>query len=167
MSKDKITRVLLWLRKSFEIIDKTNTPDKLDSTIVQTVEALGWQRLVEAEGSAVSGVAVSSIGSIAVPEGFLRLILAAGLETSDVLGPFQFWFDHTTVRGSTQAASLQRPYVVPVGSAGVRVGLQRPVVLAAGDTLVGKTSPAVGVGESLIMRMRSVDIPEGEYVPSV
>jgi len=167
MAQDKIKRSLLWIRKSLEIIEKTTLPGTINDQIRLTIDAFGWERYVEMETRAFSGVNVASISDTQVPEGFMRYIASAGLETSNNVLALHFWFENTIVRGGAQTAGLSRPFEMAIGTAGMRFGLDRPVLLAPGDQFTGRSVPATGVGETLILRMRAIDLPIGEYFKSL
>jgi len=165
MGKDKITRGLTWLRRALEIKVSTRSPDTLGDEIKQVLDAFGWSRYLDADSATFSGVNVAAASMGVVAENSVRLILSAGVESSSSLTlAFNFSMTVGTQRGGQQTA-LQRPFITNLTDhPGLVVGMQNPVVLGPGDNFSVTSRPATGVGETLIGRIRFIDLPVGEYV---
>ena len=103
----------------------------------------------------------------AVPAGTHRLILSASIEQSDSSQAFHLWLEHQ-VAAAGIVVGVAGPFVVASGTSGVKIALPRPILLAAGDELRGRCSPAVVTAESLTLNMRFIDLPiTGEFVPGL
>ncbi len=139
-------------------------PREIDEKISPVFDAYGWERHVDATAEVVSGVDVAFVQSSSVPAGRLRYIFDISLSTTNNAVAFTASLDHS-VAASTVFVGIIQPLVLPVGTAGQRFSPGRTVVLAPFDNLVFRTQVSVGVGETLEMRFRFVEIPIGEYIP--
>jgi len=158
--KDKIKRAILWLRKSFEIIERTDVPDRLLADVRPTVDVLGWENLLDVDHSINTGTNVVSISSAAVPDNVIRLVLEASVETSNSALAFDMWIEHSALTN----IAVMRPVSIPIAPNSIVVGMERVIYLLEGDSMRGRCAPATGVGETLTMRTRFVDLPIGEYI---
>ncbi len=163
-----INRGLMWLRKSLEITEETESPRVLSEILQPTIDTFGWERLGEAiTVRTAAGGNPNSVSSPAVPNDVLRLLLAASVDTSDLAGGFTLWIEVRNAAGFD--LGLTSPVLVPLSTLAIRVPLLRPVVLRPGDVLRGRSSDNIGVG-NLTLTEVFVDIPGrkgGEYVPPV
>ncbi|MEE9263822.1 MAG: hypothetical protein V3V11_05150 [Vicinamibacteria bacterium] len=167
MARDKVKRAFVWIRKSLRIIDRTTLPGEILGEIRPTLDTFGWERFNEPESSSVSSANVNFIVGPAVPEGFLRYVLAASVETNAAILNETIWIDWSAggvVTGLIQPF-LAPPRDLPGGE--VRVGLERPIVMREGDTLRGRCNPTMAGGERVFINQRFVDIEIGEYIPAV
>ncbi len=159
-----INRALMWLRKSLEITEATDSPRVLSEVLDPIVDVFGWERLNEATALVTtSGANVNTITSPAVPDDVLRLILEASVETTESTLAFHMWMDHLDFRTNVNVG-VMRPVAVPISAIIIRNAMKGPLFLRSGDRLAGRCTPATGVGDSLTIRQRFVDLPIGEYV---
>ncbi len=163
MAQDKIKRAITWIRKSLEITERTTNPGTVGGEIQPQLDVFGWERIEEVTTSIASAAAVNSVTLLAVPEGFLRLVLNASVETNDTVQAFTFWMDVLDA-GSGGVTGVTRPVAIPISAVAIRSGLERPLIMQPGDTLRARCSPATGVGLLLIARQRFVNLPIGEYI---
>ncbi len=144
-------------------------PRRFLDSIALSVDALGWRRYESATASNFAAVAANVVVSTAVPAHTLRFIVSANVQVNDPLVAHTVWIEHRVAASGIDVA-VSRPLLVPFAGAGnavPRVGMERPVVLSPGDALLGRCSPDSGAGIQLIVRYRSVDLPIGEYIPSL
>lgn len=138
-------------------------PREIDDKISPVFDAYGWERCVDARGRVFSGVNVDFVQSTSVPAGRLQYIFDISVSTTNNVLAFTVSLDQA-VAGSV-FVGLIPPMLLPVGTAGQRFGAGRSVVMGPFDNLVFRTSALVGIGETLEMRYRFVEIPFGEYIP--
>lgn len=168
MATDKIKRAITWIRKSLEITEKTTNPGTVDGNIVPVIDTFGWERLGGPRTTRLTqGIAVNVIASPAVPADVLRVILEANVETNDGVQQFTFWIDHQHVEAG-QPVGVMRPITPPISALTIRCAMDRKfLIMRPGDTLLGRSSPAPGVGLILRLRESFVDLPIGEYIHSL
>ena len=161
---DKIKRAFIWLRKALVITEKTTAPGALLDNIQSAIDVFGWERLQETTNrTTTSAVNQSTISSPAVPEDVLRLVLEANVETTNSALAFTLWIDHLD-GDSNITVGVMRPIDIPISAIIIRCAMQRQVIMKPGDQLVGRSSPAVGVADTLSIRQRFIDLPIGEYI---
>ncbi len=161
-----INRALMWLRKTLEITEATDSPRVLSEILDPVVDVFGWERLNEAEGNIItSGANVNTISAQAVPADVLRLVLEASVETTESTLAFQMWIDHLDFVTNINVG-VMRPIAVPISAIIIRNGMSRTLIMRPGDRLAGRCTPATGVGDTLTLRQRFVDLPIGEYIRS-
>jgi len=165
MASVKIKRPLIWLQTVLEILgQKTTLPESITEEVRPTVDLFGWDRHVETERTTNAGADnTNQVVSAQVPDGFVRFITAASLETTDDANALHLWMAKRTEPGSQQVG-LTRPFLAPVGTAGMEIPLERPVLLLENERLVGRSDPAPAVGSALTIIFTSVLLPFGEYV---
>lgn len=139
-------------------------PREIDDKISAVFDAYGWERHVDAVAEIATGTDVDFIQSSFVPRGRLRCVFDISVSTSNDVLPFTVSLDHSVSR-SLVFVGIMGPMLIPVGSGGQRFSPGRTIVLAPGDSLVFRLDQATGVGETLELRQRIVDIPIGEYIP--
>lgn len=164
---DKIKRAFLWLRKSLVITEKTTAPGALLEDIQSVLDVFGWERLNETTARTdISGANANIVNSPAVPDDVLRLVCEASVETSNALLAFTLWMDHLD-GASNVNVGVMRPIDIPISAITIRCALERWLVMKPGDVLSGRSTPASGVGETLALRQRFVDLPIGEYIRAI
>ena len=164
---DKIKRAFIWLRKALVITEKTTAPGALLPDIQLMSDVFGWDRLNETTARATtSGANVNTIASPAVPADVMRFVLEANVETSNPLLAFTMWMDHLSAQENVNVG-VMRPIDIPISAITIRCAMTRPLLMRPGDVLQGRCTPATGVGESLVIRQRFVDLPIGEYIRSL
>lgn len=164
---DKIKRAFVWLRKALVITEKTTAPGALLNTIQTTLDVFGWERYDETTNrNTVSAANVNTVSSPAVPDDVLRLIIEASVETSNAALAFHMWMDKLDAASNINVG-VMRPIAVPISAIVIRNALERPLILRPGDVLAGRCTPATGVGETLAIRQRFIDLPIGEYIRSL
>jgi len=129
------------------------------------LDVFGWERFDETtQRVTASGANVNIVNSPAVPADVLRLVISASVETSNAVLAFQMWMDHFDSLSGTNIG-VMRPIAVPIsGGIIIRNALENRLLLRPGDVLAGRCTPNTGVGETLTIRQRFVDLPIGEYI---
>lgn len=159
-----ITRSLMWLRKVLQITQKTDSPRVLSEVLDPIIDVFGWERLNETVNlTTTSAVNQSIVSAPAVPDDVLRLVLEANVETTESTLPFTMWIDHLD-GDSNITVGVMRPIDIPISTIIIRCAMQRQIIMSPGDQLVGRSTPASGVGDTLSIRQRFVDLPIGEYI---
>lgn len=158
---DKIKKAITWIRTSLRITERTTNPGTITGEIRPVLDVLGWDALKEPQFAVQAGTDVSSISGPTVPAGVIRLLLEASIETSNTALVFVLWIDHV---GALTSVGVMRPLTLPVKTAPIKVGLERVLYMVEGDSLRGRSDPATGVGETLTLRQRFIDLPIGEYI---
>jgi len=166
MALDKIKRQFIWLRQVLELIDKTTLPGEVLGEVRVGMELFGWDRMPEATSfNNVGAAATNQVVSAIVPEGVLRLMIQAQVQSSDVAIQQRLWLAQRGVIGSGNDIAISSPIDQAVGEAGIPAALEQHVWLSQGERLVGRSIPAPGVGEELTLTFRHIDLPFGEYIP--
>jgi len=168
MASVKIKRPLIWLQTVLQILgQKTTLPESIDEEVRPTVDLFGWDRHVETLRTTNAGAdATNQVVSAQVPDGFVRFITAASIETNDDVTAMHLWLARRTEPGSVQVG-LTRPFLAPAGTAGMEIPLERHVLLLENERLVGRSDPAPLAGSALTINFVSVLLPFGEYVKSL
>ncbi len=144
-------------------------PRRFLDSIAMTIDGLGWRRYEDAVAANFAAVAANSVVSTAVPAATLRFVVAANVQVNDPLVAHTVWIEHRVSASSIDVA-VSRPLLVPAAGAGnavPRVGMERVLVMSPGDALIGRCTPDAGAGIQLILRLRSIDLPIGEYIPAL
>ncbi len=160
-----INRGLMWLRKVLQITEETESPRVLSEIVGPTIDTFGWSRLGPDQQTFTRtvGTNVDVIESPVVPDDVVRLITAACVETNNAVLAFTLWIELSNGTGAG-SISIIRPLEIPISAVPIKVGVERIHVLAPGERLRGRSSPATGVGSDLRIYQRFIDLPFGEYV---
>lgn len=162
-----INRAFSWLKKVTEITEKTVAPDALSPVVGPTMDLFGWERIPEAIAIANTGTNISTQLSSAVPPETTRLVLSCSVETSNNVLALWLWMEHRVTLSGIDVGFMN-PLLTAAGTGGtMRVGANRPLLMAPGDRLIARSSAAVGAAETLSIRLRFVDLPIGEYILGV
>ncbi len=173
MATDKVKRALIWLRTAFRITDKTTLPGEILGEIRPTVDTFGWDRLNPLSSgpgtgpqslNALGGLANSTAAFAVVPEGTMRYIISASWETND---PGFVGFLRAEVISEGIAVAVQEPFEFNANGFGVRIGLQRHILLEPGDVFQMVSVPVPGGAFRNSIRMRFIDIDFGEYIAPI
>ncbi len=159
-----INRGLMWLRKTLQVTEETDSPRVLSEQLRPIIDVFGWERLNETTNlTTTSAVDQSTISAPAVPDDVLRLVLEANVETTESTLAFTMWIDHLD-GDSNVTVGVMRPIDIPISAIIIRCAMQRQIIMSPGDRLVGRCTPASGAGDTLSIRQRFVDLPIGEYI---
>ncbi len=162
-----INRALSWLKKTLEITEKTTAPDTLMAGVRPIIDTFGWERL-SAEGGAENQNNQSNLGVdqailAAVPEGTMRYVIFASASHNDPVAG-----------GLTLTIQIKTVDALDIGIAGpvidcpispTRLAKTEPFLMAPGEQLLSRSTPAPAAGQRIFIRAKFVDIPVGEYVP--
>ncbi len=165
-----INRAFSWLKRTLQITEPTDSPDRLSPLVQPTMDLFGWERLVQQEPVTVVGALASdTVLSAVVPEGVFRLVVDASLTHDDIAIGGRLWFEHRIARLGPVDVGVGNGTPVSLPAAGITVkhGLGRWLLLAPGDSLLGRSFPTPGAAEAITMLISSVDISEGEYIASM
>jgi len=173
MATDKVKRAVIWLRTAFRITDKTTLPGEILGEIRPTVDTFGWDRLnPQSSGPGNGPTSESVLGPLAnavvslaaVPEGTMRYVISASMETND---PGLIAMMRFEVVSEGIAMGLQAPFFINANGFNVRIGLERHLVLEPGDVFRMVSEPAPGGAFRNTVRMRFVDLDFGEYIAPI
>jgi len=166
---DKVKRAFIWIRKTLRITDKTTLPGDVDGMIRATLDTFGWDRLApQSSGPGVGPVTENqqSIlgGDVAalsvVPDDVMRYVIAASASHDDPVAgglALSLQMRHGGLDiGLTQASST--------AASPVRHGLLKPFLLAPGEQLLARSTPAPVITARIFCRMLFVDLDLGEYI---
>lgn len=157
-----INRALMWLRKTLEITEETESPQVLSELLRPTIDVFGWDRLTEQQYLVTTAAATGQVLSASPPADILRFVL------------------HCSVRLTASGVGVT-PIIRKLGSTGFLVGL--PIdregmeddevasilghtFLVEGDQIVAEyVNPPVGGTSTLTLL--AIDLPLGEYIPYI
>ena len=171
MATDKVKRAFVWMRNAMRIIDKTTLPGEIAGEIRPTVDTFGWDRLNPQSSGAGLGpqteaaqgpLAGDSVLLTAVPQGVMRYVIYASMSHDDPLTlvlSMQIRISGLDIGVFQEAA--------PASVSPFRIGLNRPILLAPGEQLLCRSSPAPAAGQRLFVRYKFVDLDPGEYIPAL
>jgi len=169
MARDKVKRAFTWIRNSLSIIDRTTLPGEILGEIRPTMDLFGWERLADRSTSLFNesnaAAPAANVNGPVTPEGVLRLVLHASVKHSDVGVSHLLWIDKD-LRGVTpELVGVMQlvPFAIPEG---IDVSLERWITIESGRRIRGRADVALIAG-SLTLSMNFIDLPIGEYVPSL
>jgi len=171
MAEDRVKRAFIWLRKTMRITDKTTLPGAILGEIRPGIDTFGWDRLApESAGEGVgptnenaqSNLATDSVVLSAVPTGVMRYVIRASCSHNDpVAGGLELSMQVRS--GGLDVAITQSR---PIAANPCRNGLDRNILLAPGEILLARSTPAPAAGTRIFIRYQFVDIDFGEYIRS-
>jgi len=160
-----INRGFTWLRKVLQITEETDAPSVLSDVVRPTMDVFGWERHQEMTALLALGAAAANFTiTPVVPDGFMRYISEASIESNDAVTALTLWIEHRTSSGVDQDIAVTRPLLVAAGAFAIHLAMDRPILLASGDRLVGKSEPAPVGAATLRLKTRFIDLPIGEYI---
>jgi len=135
-------------------------PSHVLDTIQPTIDAKGWQRLVDYESSVTTTAGpTSNVFGPTVPEDEMHYILAAELQHTDSGAALNIGIKIDLLPGEVFLTSTVNT------AAGFRVALLRPVVVLPGGRLTGNSlTPGVGVTFNFILQYYFIRLKLGEYI---
>ncbi len=165
-----INRAFSWLKKTLQITEKTVAPDSLSPVVTPTMDLFGWERVADVRWDNNTGALAADIviGAL-VPDEIVRIMLAASVQSDDALTAMTLWLEQrvaSSAAATTLDVGVAQPFFVGVGLNEIEVPLMRPLLMAPGDRLIGRSAPAPAAGQILRLRTRFIDLPIGEYLPS-
>lgn len=161
-----INRAFSWLKKILEVTEVTNVPDIVLPDVRAVADLFGWERMPE--GTVVNNVgaaATNQVVSAVVPGDIVRLILEAQVVSSDAAIAQTLWINHRGLVGAGLDIGVAQPINQAIGFNGTPAVMDRIIFLQPGERIVGRSTPAPGVGEELTLTFRHIDLPIGEYIP--
>jgi len=170
MARDKVKRAFIWIRNSLRIIDRTTLPGEILGEVRPTLDTFGWDRLSPApagEGTgpetennqSVLGGDVAALG--VVPQGIMRYVIAASASHDDpVAGGLAL-----SIQRRNGGLDIGLTQAIATAASPVRHGLLRSILLAPGEQLLARSTPAPVITSRIFVRMLFVDIDFGEYIP--
>lgn len=171
MPRSGINRGFMWLRKVLRVTEETESPSTLSELVRPTMDVFGWERLapgligdgpqvVAGTGAAATDIVVLGL----TPDNVMRYVTAASMSTDDPAGLIM------SIQLRTPNVDLgieEGDGVNQLAPQPWRLSLKRPILLAPGEQLIGRSVPAPAPATSLFIRMRFVDIDLGEYLPAI
>lgn len=159
MSRSGINRALMWLRKTLEITEETESPQVLSEKLVPMIDVFGWSRLGDQVFIATAAAATGEVLSASPPTGILRYVL------------------HCSVLLTGSGVGVT-PIIRKRGASGASVGLPLDRESMEDDevaSIIGHTflteddflvaayvNPPAGGTSTLTLLV--VDLPVGEYI---
>ncbi len=161
MARSGINRGLMWLRKTLEINEETESPQVLSELLRPVIDVFGWERLPEEQFStntqAQPGVAIAS-GTPA--EGILRVVFGASLEHTDTGASHVAWLLKRRNPGPLDVGLPTDRINIAVGEF---LSMQGRTFLIENDFVVAEMLVAPAAGQ-MTLRLNFVDLPIGEYI---
>ncbi len=165
-TRSGINRALMWLRKSLEITEETDSPQTLSEILRPTIDVFGWERLAARTQFAAASVAAPGIivNGPVTPDGVLRLVLNASVRHTDTGVDHFIWIDLDMRGASAELVGITSPSVAvpPL----VDQSTDRWFTIAPTHRFRGRAELATIAG-ALTLSMTFIDLPIGEYVPSL
>jgi len=160
-----INRAFSWIKRTLEITQPTDAPDRVSPLVQPTMDLFGWERLSRLDSVVLAGGDNQDFILGPVSVGY-TLVVEASISQDDPLNIHIFWFEHRHLNVSSPAISV--PFVVPVVAlVDVRVGLDKWLLLSPGERIVGRCTVAPSVGSAMQMQLATTEITEGEYVAAL
>jgi len=169
MARDKVKRAFIWLRNTLRIIEKTTLPGEVLGEIRPTVDTFGWDRLSPESAGPGVGPTTENQQSIlggdvaalsVVPQGIMRYVFAASASHDDpVAGGLAL-----SIQRRNGGLDIGLTQAVATAASPVRHGLLRSILLAPGEQLLARSTPAPVITSRIFVRMLFVDIDAGEYI---
>ncbi len=167
-----INRALMWLRKTLEITEETQSPQVLSETLRPMIDVFGWERLTglneadNAEG--VEGADNTDIVVLtAVPDGIMRYVIYASMSHNDPATNLSLSMQ---VRLSAAIGALDIGVAQSIKNTSeqpLRASLDRNILLQPGEQLICRSQPAPAIGSALFIRYKFVDLDPGEYLQAL
>ena len=163
----KIKKSFFWIQKALQVLgQRTTLPNEVGEIIQPVIDTFGWERLAGRTDFAVAAVAAPGIivnGPI-TPDGVLRLYLNASVKHTDTGVTHFIWIDLDMRGASAELVGVTNPNVaVPVS---VDQSTDRWLAVAPTHRLRARADVATVAG-ALTMSMNFIDLPIGEYIPTV
>ncbi len=157
-----INRALMWLRRTLEITEETESPQVLSEKLRPVIDVFGWERLPELQILQTAAAATGEVLSGSPATGIVRLVLHCSvlLTGSGV--------------GVTAIIRKRIPSGANVGLPLDRESMEDDEVtsmightfLVEGDAIVAAyVNPPAGGTSTLSVAV--IDLPVGEYIPHV
>jgi len=160
----KIKRAILWVRRNFEIKERTDVPEFVENIVRPTIDVLGWERLLTTSSAAFSAATPNSFvqtGTFA-NENTIRLFLKASVFHSDTGVTHEVRLERFgEVRGSIGVALPLDQHSIGVGPRCAMIG---NTFILPGQFLRGRVLIALVAG-TINLNVQFIDIPNDEYIP--
>ncbi len=163
-----INRPLSWIKKSLQVTEVTEVPDRILPDVRPVLDALGWERLQESVCLTLSNAApANSIFTNPVTDqSMVRYFLKVSGNHFDTGVTHTVWLEKRCldpVRGASDIGlPLDRRQIV-VGEAASMIG---HTFVVPGQSLVFRSFAALAVG-TIQIHLEFIDIPLGEYIPHI
>jgi len=156
-----INRAFSWIKKVLEVTEVTTVPDTVLPEVTPTLDMFGWERYTELQRHD-AGQANANLSNLpVVPQGILRLYVALSGETNDTVNAFTHWME-------VNAVAVTTPVTLPVSTVLIRAGhLANPILVREGLSVSARCSPTTAGGIVLRATGLFIDLPIGEYIPSL
>lgn len=154
-----INRPFSWLKKVLQITEKTVAPDTLLSGVNPTVDVFGWERFLPERAVTTAAGSTTTTRLLPVPEGEAHLFLACDISHDDPIGSKDMSLQYENELGNQVA--LERTAGL---NANFFITLTRPILVTAGNNLMGVSRNAIAVGSNFIIRGMFIRLEPGEYL---
>ncbi len=157
-----INRALMWLRKTLEITEETESPQVLSEKLQPVIDVFGWERLPEEQFNTATVAAPGiALASPATPTDILRVVYGASLEHTDTGVNHIAWLLKRRNPGALDVGLPTDRQDIDVGEFLSMIGR---TFLVEGDFIVAEVIGAPAAGQ-LTLRLNFIDLPIGEYIP--
>lgn len=160
-TRSGINRALMWLRKTLEITELTDSPQVLSEVLRPTIDVFGWDRLSETVFDSPFVAAPGlTVNSDVTPDDVLRVYLHAAVRHTDAGVTHTLWIQKLANVGGISVGVTSPFLAVPVG---VPIAAQQWILVEPGARLQGR-APIALVAGAIAMDLNFVDLPIGEYI---
>lgn len=158
-----INRALMWLRKTLEITEETESPQVLSETVRPVIDVFGWERLAEGQILQTAAAATGEVLSGAPAAGIIRLVLHCSvLLTGSGVGVTAIMRKRNLTSGAHVGLPLDRESMEDDEVTSM-IG---HTFLVEGDAIVAAyVNPPAGGTSTLSLSV--IDLPVGEYIPYI
>ncbi len=162
-TRSGINRALMWLRKTLEITEETDSPQILSELLRPTIDVFGWERLrgPTVHDTSGAGAPNTTVNGPVTPDDVLRLVLYASIVHTEAAVSRFLFIQKEMPAPSTAIVGITSPKIQlpPL----VNEGADRWIYLEPGSRLQGVTDVALIAG-ALVLDINFIDLPIGEYI---
>ncbi len=160
MARSGINRGLMWLRKTLQITEETESPQVLSETLRPVIDVFGWD-LPPIQNESVATAGVTVITRLpAVPEGESHLIFACDISHDDGVGSKDISIRYENEAGNEVSVHSTVDNVVD----SFLIAMDRPILVRAGDRLIGRARSSIAAGSDFTIRAFFYVLQPGEYL---
>ncbi len=158
-TRSGINRALMWLRRTLEITEQTDSPQVLSEELRPVIDVFGWERAANPVHQIRSNPgATTAVALDAVPEGEAHYFLSCAISHDDPVGSK----DMTILFADRNGLVSQLTSTAGVAANFFRV-IERPILVGPGARLQGLSRNAIAGGSNFLIQCHFIVLPIGEY----